>query len=109
MRVWDIKTEKLCRAHLLGQHREIHAIWNILTRRKKGYSKHPETLRWDGKLKALYNVHEKTVEEMVKRGYNHYSPLGKRFVTGQPFQDVFVDSPEKQVEILKLKKCACKV
>ena len=31
MRVWDVSPKELCRAHLLGEHRELHAIWTILT------------------------------------------------------------------------------
>jgi len=37
--------DKLCRNHLLGEHREIHAIWAVITEKKKGYSMHPETIR----------------------------------------------------------------
>lgn len=48
MRIWDIAPKFLCQKHLLGEHRELHAIWNILTiyRGQGGYSKHPETKRW---------------------------------------------------------------
>ena len=35
MRVWDISTEKLCKNHLLGEHRELHAIWNIFAHKIK--------------------------------------------------------------------------
>ncbi|NCS72473.1 MAG: pyrimidine dimer DNA glycosylase, partial [Candidatus Magasanikbacteria bacterium] len=31
MRVWDIHPKYLCRKHLLGEHRELHGLWNILT------------------------------------------------------------------------------
>ncbi len=65
MRVWDIEADILCNNHLLGEHREIHAIWMILTENKKGYSHHPETLRWKGKRLALYNRHETIVAEMI--------------------------------------------
>lgn len=109
MRIWDIEPEKLCRQHLLGEHQELHAIWNILTRHKKGYSRHPETLRWKGKLKALYKVHEEIALEMNIRGYNHHSPLDKRLATGSSIQNVFIDMPERQVEILKSRGCSCKV
>jgi hypothetical protein len=57
MRIWDIPVEKLCRNHLLGEHRELHAMWVVITQNKKGYSKHPETIRWIGKLRALYLRH----------------------------------------------------
>jgi len=109
MRIWDLNPEILCREHLLGEHRELHAIWSVLTKAKKGYSKHPETLRWKGKLKALYKVHEELVVEMKKRGYNHFSPIEKRKATGQTEQTEYVDSPDKQIEILKAKNCSCKV
>ena len=108
MRIWDIAPEKLCRQHLLGEHRELHAIWNILTKKKKGYSKHPETLRWMGKLKALYIRHEMQVLELKKRGYNHNSPLSKLLTKGANKQYLLIDSVRKQKQILKLKKCECK-
>ena len=30
MRIWDISPNKLCDKHLLGEHRELHAIWVII-------------------------------------------------------------------------------
>lgn len=109
MRIWDIDPSKLCRQHLLGEHRELHAMWTILTEKKKGYSLHPETLRWNGKLKAMYHRHEKLVIELNKRGYSHKSPLDKRKATGKLIQDEFVNSICEQIDILKLKKCNCRV
>jgi hypothetical protein len=107
MRIWDISPKKLCRNHLLGEHRELHAIWTVITEKKKGYSKHPETLRWVGKLNAMYSRHEDLVEEMINRGYRHKSPLDKRKAVGKSKQDVFVDSPFRQIQILKQKGCNC--
>lgn len=109
MRIWDIPPEILCKNHLLGEHRELHAIWSILVQRKKGYSKHPETLRWKGKLRSLYIRHEKLVEEMKNRGYKHASPLSVKLATGTKEQDEFVNSHEEQIKILKRKGCQCKV
>ena len=109
MRIWDIAPSKLCRNHLLGEHRELHAIWSILTQHKKGYSHHPETLRWKGKLKALYFRHEKLVGEMEKRGYRHLSPLSKKLAKGAKKQYNFIDSRTKQIKILKNKKCLCEI
>ena len=109
MRVWDINPRKLCRNHLLGEHREIHAIWNIITENKKGYSLHPETLRWIGKLKALYLRHEELVKEMKNRGFNHQSPLDRKYAKGKSKQEKFIDLPEKQLKILKNKNCKCLV
>ena len=109
MRIWDISTEKLCNQHLLGEHRELHAIWSILINDKKGYSKHPETLRWKGKLKALYLRHEQQVEEMKKRGFNHKSPLDIKYATGNVTQNEYVNSLEEQSRILRKKSCGCVV
>lgn len=84
-------------------------MWVVITENKKGYSMHPETIRWRGKLKAMYLRHEELTDEMMKRGYNHNSPLDKRKATGKSKQDVFVDIPSKQIQILKEKKCDCKI
>lgn len=107
MRIWDIETERLCRSHLLGEHRELHAIWSVITENKKGYSMHPETQRWKGKLKALYLRHEKLVFEMKKRNYNHKSFLDKKLASGKSIQNEFVNSKKEQLELLKKKNCVC--
>ena len=109
MRIWDIPPDKLCRNHLLGEHNELHAIWSILTQGKKGYSNHPETKRWKGKLKALFRVHEEIVHEMLARCYNHKSPLDKALAKGSSVQTSFVDPVDAQVEILRQKGCDCYV
>jgi hypothetical protein len=109
MRIWDIDPKHLCRNHLLGEHNELHAIWNIITYDRKGYSHHPETGRWKGRLRALYDVHQKIVQEMESRGYRHHSPLDKTLATGIKVQDVFVDSIARQMEILRKKGCSCNV
>ena len=109
MRIWDIPPRLLCRNHLLGEHRELHAIWIVITKRKKGYSCHPETLRWRGRLKALFKRHELEVAEMGRRSYRHQSPLSKRSATGQGRQTRFVDSLRRQRQLLRGKGCACRV
>ena len=109
MRIWDISPRRLCRNHLLAEHRELHAIWNILTMEKKGYSKHPETLRWKGKLKALYSRHQEQVKELERREYNHKSPLEYKLAKGQGRQDRKIDPVKTQIKILKSKNCQCKV
>lgn len=109
MRVWDIHPKHLCRKHLLAEHRELHGLWNILTKHKAkgGYSSHPETLRWVGKARALYDRHEALVEEFGKRGYNHQTPLDEKLATGASGQTVFINTAEEQKEILKNKPCDC--
>ena len=109
MRVWDIHPKHLCRKHLLAEHRELHGLWNILTKHgaKGGYSRHPETLRWVGKQKALYVRHEALVKEFARRGYRHHSPLDKRSAIGSGSQKEFVNSVKEQKLILKKKPCDC--
>lgn len=109
MRIWDVEPEKLCRKHLLGEHRELHALWTILSENRKGYRNHPETKRWVGKLAALYKRHDLLVEEMGKRKYNHNSPLDKSKATGSVIQNDFVHSYEEQIAILNQKNCDCNI
>lgn len=109
MRIWDLSPERLCRQHLLGEHSELHAVWAILTKGMKGFSNHPETCRWRGKLRALYLRHEKLVREMKRRGYNHNSPLAVELATGEAQQRQYVDSPEQQIRILRSRGCGCDV
>ena len=107
MRIWDVSPRILCRQHLLGEHRELHGLWNILTQGKSGYSRHPETIRWEGKLAALFRRHEELVAEMGRRGYRHGSPLDASWATGQDHQDSFVDPIPRQLELLRGKGCDC--
>lgn len=95
MRIWDVSPAMLCRAHLLGKHRELHAIWAVLNEEKTGYSRQPETIRRRGKLAALHTRHAALVAEMTRRGYNHASPLDPAQATSSAVQDGFVDSPER--------------
>lgn len=109
MRIWDVPPGRLCRKHLLGEHAELHAVWSVLTLKKPGYSRHPETLRWKGRLRALFLKHEEIVAEMLSRGYAHNSPLDEELATGSAEQDVFVDTLDEQRRILAAKGCDCRV
>ncbi|MGE0227732.1 MAG: pyrimidine dimer DNA glycosylase/endonuclease V [Dehalococcoidia bacterium] len=91
MRIWDVPCERLSRSHLLGEHRELHALWNILRRiedgeSRVGYARHPETLRWLGHGEALRLRHDEQAAEMARRGWQHHSPLegSLRGVAGWP-------------------------
>ncbi len=107
MRVWDVPVEELCRVHLLGEHRELHAIWTILTQDRRGYRNHPETKRWEGKLAALYVRHGEQAREMERRGYRHASDLDETLANGEKVQLQFVDTIERQRELLLAKPCEC--
>jgi hypothetical protein len=107
MRIWDVPVACLCRQHLLGEHRELHALWTVITEEKRGYARHPETERWRGKLAALYRRHEDLVIEMGRRGYRHQSPLDARLATGSAVQTDFVDPIDRQYALLRAKGCSC--
>ncbi|OGS56085.1 MAG: pyrimidine dimer DNA glycosylase [Euryarchaeota archaeon RBG_19FT_COMBO_56_21] len=110
MRIWDIPIENLCRKHLLAEHRELHAIWIIIAHGKKGYSRHPEVLRWRGKLEALWLRHESQKREMLRRGYAHRSPLALRPVARMhsgKVQVTLIESIEVQRRKLRDKACEC--
>ncbi len=111
MRVWDIHPSRLCRQHLLGEHRELHGLWNILTVHggKGGYSRHPETMRWKGKLRALYVRHDALMSEMKRRGYQHNTPLDKKKASGSSKQNILIDTIAAQMRLLQEKNCACRV
>jgi hypothetical protein len=108
MRIWDLEPERLCDRHLLGEHRELHAIWTVLTTGKRGYARHPETLRWRGRLAALYAGHDAEVAEMRRRGFRHASPLDERLATGSAHQTERVDSVEDQRARLAARECGCR-
>ncbi|MDQ2621507.1 MAG: pyrimidine dimer DNA glycosylase/endonuclease V [Actinomycetota bacterium] len=116
MRIWDrVPPESLCRKHLLGEHRELHGLWNILLRvesgedpRQVGYAGHPETKRWFGHGPALWNRHEMLATEMTSRGYNHQSPL-KEGESGCPLAGDagLPDALDDQLAALAAKDCDC--
>lgn len=107
MRIWDVDPRRLCRTHLVGEHRELHAVWTILTEDKRGYARHPEVLRWRGKLAALHGRHEALVAEMIRRGYRHASPLDAGLASGAARQDELLASPDEQLALLSAKSCDC--
>lgn len=102
MRIWDLNPGYLNRQSLLGEHRELHGIVSIFKHNKKGYSKHPETLRWMGYGWALKQRHKLLVAEMNLRGYTDNSPVLLRSKPGL-WPEYYIDPPDKQIAILKEK------
>jgi len=107
VRIWDLPPTVLCRQHLLGEHRELHAIWSILNQNKKGYRHHPEVIRWEGALRALYKRHDMLVREMERRGFQHMSPLDRSLAKGARSPKGYVDDLTRQRLLLKAKGCQC--
>ncbi|WP_022666510.1 DUF1722 domain-containing protein [Desulfospira joergensenii] len=102
MRIWDIDPGFLNDQSLLGEHRELHGLVSIHVNQKKGYSRHPETLRWTKALTGLYLRHEILVQEMGLRGFRHNSPI-ERPGEGLAWPDTFIDPPHDQFSLLGVK------
>jgi hypothetical protein len=101
VRIWNLPVEELDDQHLLGEHLELHIIWNALTlppspgRKVRGWRNHPETRRFEDRLGTLYDRHEQQVAEMVRRGWRgHRSPLDPTPAEGTP-RDWPPVSPER--------------
>ena len=72
MRMWMVDPKLMCKDHLLGEHRELHAILGILDKKMSisGYI--------DNNLIQPLSIgerHSAIIEEMRSRGYNHNSPI----------------------------------
>jgi hypothetical protein len=105
VRIWDVDPGFLNDKSLLGEHRELHGIFNIITMGKKGYSRHPETLRWVSHIQGLFIRHELLVCEMRLRGFRHQSPLDYTFNAFQEEEVIwpakFLDQPAGQYALLQ--------
>ena len=76
MRSWHpIPPSDLDRQRLLGEHVELHVLFNSVVRNRDGWRHHPERKRWENHLPALVERHNQIVQEMLRRGYNHRSPM----------------------------------
>jgi hypothetical protein len=102
MRIWDINPGYLNRQSLLGEHRELHGIVSIITNGKKGYSNHPETVRWIGYGWALRQRHRLLAAEMSLRGFTDKSPVLTRARKGM-WPKTYIDEPFAQFQILESK------
>lgn len=76
MRMWNVDPEKMCQKHLCGEHLECHMFYGSIKEGKKidGYIKNG--------LLEIHNLkkrHDEIVNEMLKRGYKHLTPLSNDF------------------------------
>jgi len=67
-----IDPKKLCRQHLLGEHKELHQLLGSI-KNKKSIKGHIE--KGQVELHNIEKRHEELVKEMKARGYKHQSPL----------------------------------
>jgi len=101
VRIWDLNPGFLNRGSLLGEHRELHGLLVIVAEGKRGYARHPETMRWRRHPGALRRRHDLLAAEMALRGYQDRSPVGRGRAGSWPA--VYIDSPAAQIAVLKRK------
>jgi hypothetical protein len=95
VRVWHVKPEHLDNQRLLGEHLEIHIIIGAVAKRhlkkKGGYVNHPETIKYENKVKFLLKRHASLIQEMKKRGWKagkqHETPLPVKGIPKSAFND----------------------
>lgn len=101
VRIWRVPVAEFDRQHLLGEHAELHCIVGALQGKYKGFSHHPETLRFKGRLEELYFRHGEQVQEMRKRGYSHNSFLPE---SNKPFTYTDAEYKKDHAELMKRQK-----
>ena len=86
--MWMTPPNKMCRQHLLGEHKELHMFVGCirLGRNLEGYIR-KKLLILDEK--AIRDRHAALVAEMTVRGYNHQSPL----------KDFHIENPRGEVDL----------
>ena len=70
--MWNVVPEYLCRKHLLGEHVEMHMFVGTI---KKGISINGYIKNKLVETDKIVQRHDKLVEEMESRGFNHKSPI----------------------------------
>jgi hypothetical protein len=103
VRVWDLSPGYLSRQSLLGEHRELHGLRSILMHGKRGYARHPETLRWVGCLSGLERRHDDLAAEMRLRGYVDRTPVPPAGGATVQWPASFIDAPSQQIALLEAK------
>ncbi len=71
-RMWMINPKKLCRNHLLGEHKEVHQVVGSILKNKsiKGHIEKGQV-----EVHNILKRHEQLSKELNRRGYNHKSPI----------------------------------
>lgn len=76
MRMWMVDPTIMCRKHLMGEHVECHMLVGSL-QRNRSIKKFLEYQLVDPSM--VLQRHNELANEMLRRGYNHKSPLPTDF------------------------------
>jgi hypothetical protein len=74
MRMWMCDPKILCTKHLLGEHVEMHMFLGHLQKKRgiTGYLKNNCL-----EPRSIYQRHEDLAAELIRRGFNHKSPMNE--------------------------------
>lgn len=80
--MWNINSKKLCRQHLLGEHKELHQLVGSLNKKKSVLG---HISKGQVEIHNIRKRHSELVKEMKRRGYSHKSPLPlfRKFTAGK--------------------------
>lgn len=81
MRMWNVDPKLLCRSHLLGEHREMHALVGMI---KKNISLQGYIDRNLIETDKIKERHDLLVVEMLRRNYNHHTPIVEEPLPNNP-------------------------
>jgi hypothetical protein len=95
--MWNVNPRFLCRAHLLGEHRELHMLAGALRR-----GVHLQPLVAHGLIEpyAVQTRHDLLVAEMEARGFHHRSPLAAE-AFAEPLPDGYVCEEVSRAELAR--------
>ena len=96
MRMWNVDPKLMCRNHLLGEAREMHALVGMILHGKKLSG----TKYITQGLVEVHNIrirHDVLALEMLKRNYRHMSPLPDVIL----WTEGCVDSEQSLKELIK--------
>ena len=101
MRMWLVNPRFLCRKHLLGEHVEMHMFIGAI---KKGISINGYIEKGLLETNRIISRHDELAEELIRRGYNHNSPVSSDFECPLPKGSVNI---EKNIKELKIRCSDC--
>lgn len=86
MRMWMINPRFMCKDHLLGEHKELHMFVGTILK-GKNLGKYVQYGLVE--VHSIKKRHAQLVEEMLRRGWQHNTPISPSF---KPFHLGTVDS-----------------
>lgn len=108
MRMWGVNPFLLCDKHLIGEHGEIHKFIPTFAAHKGVHKRFYPVVQIQ--FKGYKERHDLLVDEMLRRGFNHFSPL----VNVPDFENIYPEyyhlevDQENSIRDLKLRCSICK-